>query len=238
MKLKLLTRFSVQCAILSLVLCSSVATAQPTFVFPLWDENDTRVENELTFIDNDLILSVTAWTASYNSSGEQLQSWQQVTQDGLGVYQDDNGLGVISSDGDGNDLDGGSSSNYASDPDEGLLFSFNRNINIFDFFVGDLDSSDDFNISNVNFIGGNSISLSNSIIDVYGPDFETEWVFETQEQFGGTSFMLWVDGRSDDIEVLGVSAIPEPKTLLLFSLSLLALIYSNKRLSLRNKRSA
>lgn len=116
---------------------SSFAHASLVSVFPLWDNTATEtVANEMFFNDNGIDLTVSAWTTSYNTAGVQLQPWMQVTGAGLGVFRDENGLGVISSAIDGNDLDGGSSSNFATDPDEGLLFSFSRSVKILDFLVG------------------------------------------------------------------------------------------------------
>lgn len=210
-------------------LFSSVASADPIFVFPLWDDNNKSVSTELNLSDNGLELSITAWTSSYNSAGDQLQMWQQVTQDGFGVFQDDDGLGVISVEGDGNDLDGGSTANYATDPDEGLLFVFNHKVDVYDLFIGDLSSNDDFNISIVEFISPTLLSLSNTIDDISGPFFASEWVFEFDGEFTGSAFMLWVDGGNDDIEVLGVAVVPEPNTILIFSLCLLAIVFNHKR---------
>jgi hypothetical protein len=210
--------------LISQVLLSSVANASPIYVFPFWDdlENETIAE-QMVFTDMDLSVTVTAWTTSYNTAGTQLESWQRVTGQGLGVYRDENGLGVISSDDDGNDLDGGSSGNYATDPDEGLLFVFSQQVRILDFFIGDLDSSDDFNLSVVNLTGPDQVELGISEIDVFGPPNQEEFIFDFGPDFLGTAFMLWVDGRSDDIEVLGVAAVPAPAPILILSLTLLAI---------------
>jgi len=217
--------------ILSLFSFSAVQAA-PIY-FPLWEEGDNElVAEEMMFFNGDLTLTVSAWTGSFNSEGEQLESWTKVQGNDLGVYRDDKGLGVISSLDDGNDLDGGSSGNFANDPDEGLLFVFSRSVNLFDFFVGDLDGSDDFNISMVSFTSPANIELSGSIIDIFGPPFEEEFAFDfSQEGFYSSAFMLWVDGGSDDIEVLGVAitSVASPATLTLILLGAFGVFYSSKR---------
>ncbi len=214
-----------------LCICQALLSfnASADLIFPLWSDGTETVAEEMIFADGDVSLSVTAWTSSYNSDGDQLEDWMQVTGSGLGVYQDENGLGVISSVDDGNDLDGGSSSNYLDDPDEGLLFLFSEVVNIFDIFMGDLDSSDDFNISVVDFLSPTEIVLSQTETDIFGPPFETEFPFIFDGEFRGSAFMVWVDGGSDDVEVLGISTIPEPGVLMLFALGLLSLSASRRR---------
>ena len=210
---------------------ASVAHANHIHVFPLWDDVDTTVAEQMQFVDGDLSMTVSAWTASFNSSQTQLEAWTQVTGAGLGVYRDDNGLGVISSDSDGNDLDGGSSSNYASDPDEGLLLVFSEEVELLDVFVGDLDRTDEINFSVVDLSVPSQPFLTQSVIDETGPAFFDEWPFEFADDFIGSAFMLWVDGGSDDVEMLGiaVATIPVPATLLLMLSGLLALVLGRRK---------
>lgn len=213
--------------ILSLVLCLSqlfftqAVKADMIHVFPFWDESETEsVAQEMVFTDGDILLTVTAWTASFNGDQEQLQDWQQVIGDDLGVYRDENGLGVISSDEDGNDLDGGSSGNYNNDPDEGLLLVFSAVVDLVDIFVGDLSSNDDFNFSVVQLIGPDAIKLNNTEEDISGPEFESEWAFEFDPTFSGSAFLVWVDGSSDDIELLGVAVVSAPASISIFIISM------------------
>lgn len=213
--------FTFLCALHALI--SAQAVASPIHVFPLWDNSNETISNQMVFSDGNLMLTVTAWTSSYNSSGIQLEQWQQVTGAGLGVFRDEDGLGVISSAGDGNDLDGGESSEYANDPDEGLLFVFSQKVELLDVFVGDLDSSDDINFSNVDFLSMSSLVLGTSVIDEIAPIASSEWPFEFGDEFSGSAFMLWVDGRSDDVEVLGIAVVPEPGSVMLLGLGLLAM---------------
>ncbi|WP_199610230.1 PEP-CTERM sorting domain-containing protein [Flocculibacter collagenilyticus] len=188
---------------------------------PFWDDNNETVANEMMFTAGNLSLSVTAWTGNFDASGNQIEGWSQVVGNDLGVFRDDSGLGVLSSLNDGNDLDAGSSSDFASDPDEGLLFVFSNKVSIFDIFVGDLDSSDDINFSEVSLSALNDITIGNSAIGLTGPQFESEWPFEFNGSFSGSAFMVWVDDSRDDVEILGVATIPEPATIFVIALGLM-----------------
>ena len=207
------------------VLLSSQVQAAPISVFPLWYDNSTRVAHEFWFYDADLSLSVTAWTSSYDSDNNQLQSWEQVNDLDTGVYRSTDGLGVVSSVNDGNDLDGGSSGDFATDPDEGLLFVFSQRVSLVDIFVGDLSSNDEINFSLVDLSDPRSPVITTSVIDQSAPNGNSEDVYEFTQDFTGTAFMLWVDGSTDDVEVLGiaVSKVPNPGTVLLLALGLIGL---------------
>lgn len=197
-------------------LFSASVAANTIHVFPLWNGGVATVNETMQFEDNGVDLTVSAWTTSYNDEQVQTQNWQQVTGTDVGVYQDYYGLGVMSSPGEGNDLDGGSSSDYADDPDEGLLFTFSHEVRLLDIFVGDLDDSDDINFSVVDMSSGSPV-LGASEIDVFtlSPFEEEVFVFDTE--FVGTSFMLWVDGNNDDVEMLGIAVakVPAPAPLLI-----------------------
>lgn len=218
-------------------LFSSVANANLA-IFPLWTDGDTFVENEMLFSDNGLQLSITAWTSSFNTAQDQLQPWQQVVGDGLGVFRNDDGLGVISSEEDGNDLDGGSSDDYfvdgstaLDDPDEGLLFVFSETVSLFDIFMGDLDSSDDINVSLVDLTNPSSPLLLDSLIDLDPPGDDEYEVYDFGNALTGNAFMVWVDGGNDDVEVLGmaVTRVPAPGSVFLFATGLLALRFARRR---------
>lgn len=209
----------------AVVLLSSQVQASPISVFSLWYDNSTRVAHEFWFYDADLTLSVTAWTSSYDSDDNQLQSWEQVRDIDTGVYRSTDGLGVVSSADDGNDLDGGSSSDFSIDPDEGLLFVFSQRVGLVDIFVGDLSSNDDINFSLVDLTDPRSPVLTQTVLDQSAPNDESEDVYEFTEDFTGSAFMLWVDGSTDDVEVLGIAVakVPNPGTPLLLSLGLIGL---------------
>ncbi|MCM2681179.1 hypothetical protein [Echinimonas agarilytica] len=129
------------------MLLSFNASAGELRVFPLWDNFGTTISQKLNLTDGDLSLSVTAWTSSYD------------------------GLGVISNDTDGNDLDAGDANEYATDPNEDLLFVFDRRVNLFDIFVGDLSSNDDFNVSYVDVLGAGQLELGDTEFGIKGPAF-------------------------------------------------------------------
>ena len=213
-------------------LLASNANASTIHVFPLWDNTSNEtVSEEMYFEDNGVTMTVSAWTTSFDSSQQQLEDWNKVSGSDVGVYRDENGLGVISSQGDGNDLDGGSSSNFADDPDEGLLLTFSHEVNILDLFVGDLDYNDDFNFSLVDLTNPDTPVLVASDIDISGPEFETEWPFLFSHGFTGSAFMVWVDGGSDDIELLGVAVqkVPVPATVYLMLAGLAGLAYRRRK---------
>lgn len=217
---------------LALTLSTTLSHAGTIHQFALWDENDIEsVSEEMGFVDGDVSLTVSAWTASFNTQQQQGEDWSKVTGNDVGVYQDYWGLGVISSPGDGNDLDGGSSGDYADDPDEGLLLVFSRRVDVLDIFVGDLDGNDDINFSVVDLTNPDAPVLGNSEVDFYGPDFQVEWAFGLGPQFTGSAFMLWVDGDSDDVELLGVTVkkVPTPATLLLFMAGLTGLVIRRRK---------
>jgi hypothetical protein len=214
--------FAVLC-ITQLFLVNS-ATANHLHVFPLWtDSDESTINNRLVLQDGDLVLTITAWKSSYGNNNNQRRDWRPVRGDDLGVYQADDGLGVVSSEQDGNDLDGGRHRDRATDPDEGLLFEFSHYVELVDLFIGDVSRNDDINFSEVTSRTRNRLTLGKTLFDQTSDDRGSEKVFEFDTSFTGTSFLLWVDGRSDDVEVLGIAVVPEPTPILLFALGLLGL---------------
>lgn len=205
------------------------ALASHIHVFPLWDNTGSSVNNQLVLNDGDLTLTVTAWTSSYGNADQQRKPWEQVAGRGLGVYRDDDGLGVLSNFGDGNDLDGGSHRDRNTDPDEGLLFVFSHYVELLDVFVGDLDRNDDVNFSVVNVNAFDNISLGNTLFDQESGTSSSAYPFEFESDFNGSAFMVWVDGKSDDVEVLGIAVVPEPAPILLFALGLLCMALRGRK---------
>jgi len=199
-------------ALLSLLFMATQAQADTIIQFPFWDDDNTTIEESMLFESGGLSVAVTAWTASYNSEGEQLEAWQQVMGEGLGVFRDSEGLSVKSSDDDGAYMDGGSSSDYASDPDEGLLFVFSEAVTWFDVFVTDWQSNDDINFSAVALNDDGGFSLLSSLIDVPDQSGRSYGAYEFAQTFRSNAFLIWVDGNNDDIAVAGTAVIPEPAT--------------------------
>jgi len=212
MKNKLNTLFS---AVLFLIATSASATPIETISF-LGDNQG--VDESLVFQSTGLSLTVTAWTTSVNDEQNQLSPWQLLSGDN-GVYNGSTGLGVVSSDEDGADLDGGSSRSFDSDPDEGLLFVFSRQVNLLAFTAGDLSANDDLNFSLVELLTPNSLEASELFVDRNDGSDNYQLPSGTR----GYAFMLWVDGNDDDvrIESLEFSVVPEPYSLLLLALGLL-----------------
>ncbi|WP_281561193.1 PEP-CTERM sorting domain-containing protein [Thalassomonas sp. RHCl1] len=202
-------------AVLFLITSSVHATVIETISF-LGDNQG--VAESFAFASGGVDLTVTAWTTNVNDEQTELAPWQLLSGDN-GVYNGSTGLGVVSSDNDGVDLDGGSSSSFARDPDEGLLFVFSEQVNLHAFTAGDLSSNDDLNFAWVNLLLPDSLDASNLFVDRNdGSDH-----YQLASGTFGYAFMLWVDGNDDDvrIESLEFSTVPEPYTLLLLAIGLL-----------------
>lgn len=92
-----------------------------------------------------------------------------------------------------------------------------------DVFVGDLDRDDEINFSEVTVNSSGDVTLGKTLFDEDGAPRQSEWMFEFDSAFTGTSFMFWADGSTDDVEVLGIAVVPEPTPILLFALGVLGL---------------
>lgn len=166
-------------------------------------------------------VDITAFTITNGSN-------TQIVGNNVGVYYEkdtDGSLGVKSSPGssDYRNMDGGNGS--ISDPDEGLLFSFDTLVRFeyIDFDGFDSQGGDDFNLtidgalvlSDIN--GNNSPSLI-SILN----DGDTRYDKYDFQGFVGKEFLFWADGNSDSfrIDELRVTAVPIPAAFLLFSTGL------------------
>lgn len=187
------------------------------------------VQDSFYFEEAGVGLTITAWGGSVNSSQELLIPFHQIfgldpiSGEQLGVYKGSTGLGVNSNNEDGSDLDGGSSSN-TSDPDEALLFQFSEVVNFLGFAAGELSSNDDLNLSIVNFVSATEFELIDIFIDREGSPSRD--IFDVFPGILGDTFLVWVDGNDDDVRIIDTAFIkvPEPSSLAIFSLALLALV--------------
>ncbi|WP_102798294.1 hypothetical protein [Bowmanella denitrificans] len=176
---------------------------------------------QIDMYDAGLALQVSGWTTSFNSDGEQKESWQPVSYPG--IFYADLGLGLISSDDDGPFLDGGSSSYYDEDPDEGFLLVFSHTVSLDMMFFEGVGRSDDINISLVDFSSGIP-ELQISFHDIE-PEFGVIAANDPSSALVGKAFMLWVDGDDDSVALAGlqVTRVPLPATALLMALGLVML---------------
>ncbi|NQZ79990.1 MAG: PEP-CTERM sorting domain-containing protein [Colwellia sp.] len=198
--------------------------------------SESSISDEFIYSQDGVILTVSAWVTNVTSDSDDtldqlmLMPWQRLSGP-YGVYQGTTGLGVISSDIDGNHLDGGRF-DEPKDLDEGLLFSFSENVNFMDFWAVYLTENDDLNFSTVQFITSTSIKTTDIFWDVSGiPPVGHTFGDEYDDVFGlypgiiGKNFMIWVDGDDDDVRIgdVGFTKVPEPNTLFLFSLVLIGM---------------
>lgn len=211
-------KFTTTFAILITSLFATFANASLIQTFDLTGNNE-GVENTFNFAAGDISLEISAWTTSFASDGSQQEAWQQLGGD-FGVYKGSTGLGVFSNDNDGYDLDGGSSDNFAADPDEGLLLQFSQRVYLNDFIISDLGDNDDINLALVNFISPSEIVLTDVFLDIGG--LNRTQTYDGFNLLSGQAFMIWVDGGSDDVRFdgLSVTAVNEPHSLLLLGLAL------------------
>ncbi|WDE05314.1 PEP-CTERM sorting domain-containing protein [Thalassomonas viridans] len=202
-------------AVLFLIATSVSATPIETISFL---GGNRGVAESFEFSSGGIGLTVSAWTTNVNDEQTELMPWQLLSGDN-GVYHGSTGLGVVSSASDGADLDGGSSGNFASDPDEGLLFVFSEQVNLLAFTAGDLSDNDDINFSRVSLLDADSLDADNLFVDRNDGDDH----YQLSSDAFGYAFMLWVDGNDDDVRIasLEFSTVPEPYTLLLLAMGLL-----------------
>jgi hypothetical protein len=198
----------------------------PIHIIDFMGENK-GVQESFNFQQAGVNLTIQAWVTNVNTDQKTLQPWSQLVGD-FGVYKGSTGLGVISNDEDGSDLDGGRSAN-TDDLDEGLLFSFSEQVNFLGFVAGSLSDNDDLNLAVVDFISPTQLLLTDVFVDV-GSAYEED-IFDVFPGIIGRHFMVWVDSNDDDdVRIIDTAFIkvPEPTTLSLFGL---ALIFINNRRS-------
>jgi len=209
--------FNVVTKIISIVLFVLFTTsANAGLIVTSFDGDNEGVQDSLSYEEDNVTLTITAWTVSVNSDQEVISDWSLLSGD-FGVYKGSTGLGVYSSVDDGKDLDGGSSDEL-DDLDEGLLFSFSEEVDFLGFAGDYISGNDDVNFSKVTFNNLGEIELEDVFIDRYSSE-----IFYTD--FIGTDFMIWVDGNDDDLRIYEAAYIkvPEPTGIFLFGLVLICL---------------
>ena len=190
-----------------------------------------EVYNSVSMTVDGIAVDVTAYTIENNGAGL-ISSMAQITGTGLGVYVSSSAsgnLGVLSSSsGDGTNMDGGGS---ASDPDEGLLFTFSEAVSLSYINFDSFGSGDDFNLTvdGVTLLWDfNDSDLPNPLVP--GSPDNDEFLFSG---ISGTEFLFWVDSDSDSMRIdrmrVDRVSVSEPATLALMGLGLAWLGFRKKR---------
>ncbi|NQZ20899.1 MAG: PEP-CTERM sorting domain-containing protein [Colwellia sp.] len=203
-------------------------TSQANFISVIdFTGNNEGVEQSFDFAIDGVSVNVSAWNVNVNDNQEFENSWHQVDSN-YGVYKGRTGLGVKSNEKDGVDLDGGLKESFSRDPDEGLLFEFSELVNFYGFFASELGSDDDINLSLVEFISPGVIKTTDIFVDIGSS--ENEDLFGIFPGVQGLAFMVWVDGKTDDVRIddIGFTRVPEPSTLWLFALAIISITVRKK----------
>ena len=198
---------------------------------------DSTAYNSVGMSADGISVNITAYTIDNNGSGT-INSMSQITGSDVGVYvSSSNNLGVSSNSSssiDSHSLDGGGSGS-TSDPDEGLLFSFDQTVRLdyinFDRFH---DNGDDFNLTVdgvlklIDFNGNDSSLLATQV-----PGQFDEYNFFN---IVGQEFLFWADSDSDSFRidrmiVSSVVSTPEPAMVLLLATGLIGFGLNRRRLS-------
>lgn len=223
----MLTRFTKFISVLLLI--SSMSSSANIINVIDFDGTNEGVAEQFVFTENGVTLTISAWTTNVNSTQDVLTDWQLLSGP-YGVYKGSSGLGVKSSDQDGHHLDGGQSSDL-NDLDEGLLFSFSEEINILGFYADYLNGNDDLNFSLVTHLTPTSIETTDIFFDQQASlIFDDEGVFFAPDNLIGSAFMIWADGNDDAVRIVDTAftKVPEPNSLLLFSLFLIGFAFKRR----------
>ena len=172
-------------------------------------------------LGNGLTLTMTAFIITGNDGDGNISSRTQL--DNIdGVYFGSSGVKIPSyqeNSSDDSDLDGASHGQNGTDYDEGILFSFNKIVELKRLNFGSFGSSDDFNLE----VDGVNLMHDIGSFDTHALIKSTpqDDYFNFQNIFG-KEFLVWADGDSDDFRIDDITFdVPEPATipLMLFALS-------------------
>lgn len=213
-------------SLLGLLIIIMSGTASAT-LFDFNDSNlgvDEGAYDSLDMTVDGIRVDITAFTIENNSKTRLVS---ENTDEDIGVYfefDSDGSLGVkSSSSGDARNMDGGNGS--ISDPDEGLLFSFDTVVSLdyIDFDGFDVRDGDDFNLTIDGVLALSDINDDNSpsLVSIFN---NGDIKFDKYDFQGlvGKEFLFWADHSSDSfrIDEFRVAVIPVPASFLLFSTGL------------------
>ena len=195
---------------------------------------DGSVQEQVIYdLGDGLTLTMTAFILTENSGGTitsrtQLGDVNDVNNND-GVYLGTSGLGVKiptyqnNGSDDDSDIDGASGDGQnGTDYDEGILFTFNKTVELVRLNFGSFSGSDDFNLE----VDGVNLMHDIGSFDTHSfiKDTPEDDHFYFQNIFG-KAFLVWADGDSDDFRIDDITvAVPEPATIPMMVLAISGLV--------------